>query len=176
MRRADGRTEIRGVLQELGRHREGGGAEAVYALGVVVEGERGEIGVGGAGDCHDRESLLCPDLECERLSVVRHAQLRRVGQGADNCGDEEKGAVGGGVRVGADGGRGGDDGPQVLRAGRDGHEDRIAIARAGLGELVGAAPELGLEERPQLPVALARGAWPAGVRERLGEGVHGKAT
>ena len=121
-------------------------------------------------------------------AAPRGQRARRVGgldERADQRGGQQPGALVDGVGVGAQLGRDRRDGDEAAGVGRRGDDDRMLVAGARERELRRAVVELASQQRPQLPVALARrvrrrrrrpgparcrsgsGAWPGADQVRL---------
>ncbi len=127
------------MVQRAVRERQRAGAQAVDALGALVEGQRGELGVVARPGEHEMP------VEIAGLQVARAGRDQRPREGRD----EQPGALVDLLGIGAQGGGHGRDRGQAVLARSDRDEDRVRDAGALVAQLGDAALELALDQRAQ---------------------------
>jgi len=160
-RAVEGRARVGGDDEMVGQAQRPG-AQAVDALELLLERQRGQVPVGAVGDEH-QEALPGGGLEPRATRGHERADRRR---------DQEPGALGRGGRVGAQGHGGGRDGQPV----GDADPEREVIARTRAVELGGGPGQLLAQRGPQAGGLRRRRAGPAGVLQDLGEVGHSVRT
>ena len=171
----------RAPVARLGEHVRGHGERAAAQAGdrrrVLLEGDRGELGVvelADAGRRHAQREVAAERarLEHEVAGAARRAEAGDLGERADRRRDGEPAALGHRRRVGAHRDRHGNDGQQPVGERGDGDRDRLLATGARQPELALGARELVVQQRAQLGTALARRGGSAGLGKRGGEQAH----
>ncbi len=155
-----------GALDDVPGQRERRRAQPVDACDLLLEAERGQLGVLVGHRAGHREHEAAAELSGQERPGSE------LGERAHRRRDEQPRALVGGLRVGAQGGGRGGHGEQVPAVRGERHDDRPLAPGARERELAPAVRELRREQRPELAGALPRGAGPAGVAQRGGQVVH----